>query len=63
MRFDRARLVEWATSTSSIATLDPVQREAALVRIGRLADEHPDLRGQDTFTMPYVTAAVRATRR
>ncbi len=62
VRFDRARLVEWATSTSSIATLEPVQREAALMRIGRLADEHPDLRGKDTFTMPYVTAAVRATR-
>lgn len=62
VRFDRARLVEWATSTSSIATLEPVEREAALRRIGRLADEHPDLRGKDTFTMPYVTAAVRATR-
>ncbi|HEY2789040.1 MAG TPA: methyltransferase domain-containing protein [Gaiellales bacterium] len=60
--FDRARLVEWATSTSSIATLAPAQREAALARIGRLADEHPDLRGQVSFTMPYVTAVVRATR-
>ena len=60
--FDRARLVEWATSTSSIATLAPAQREAALARIGRLPDEHPDLRGQATFTMPYVTAVVRATR-
>ena len=28
--FDRARLVEWATSTSSIATLAPAKREAAL---------------------------------
>jgi SAM-dependent methyltransferase len=60
--FDRARLIEWATSTSSIATLAPAQREAALDRIGRLADEHPDLRGRASFTMPYVTAVVRATR-
>lgn len=60
--FDRARLVEWATSTSSIATLAPAQRRAALERIGRLADEHPDLRGQAAFTMPYVTAVVRAAR-
>jgi ubiquinone/menaquinone biosynthesis C-methylase UbiE len=62
VQFDRARLVEWATSTSSIATLEPTRRDAALARIGRLADEHPDLRGKDTFTMPYVTAAVRAER-
>lgn len=59
-RFDRARLVEWARSTSSIATLAPAERDAALDRIGRLADEHPDLRGRQRFTMPYVTVAVRA---
>ena len=58
--FDRARLVEWARSTSSIATLAPAEVEAALERIGRLADEHPDLRGRKRFTMPYVTVAVRA---
>jgi SAM-dependent methyltransferase len=58
--FDRARLVEWARSTSSIATLDPAGREAALGEVGRLADEHPDLRGRRRFTMPYVTVAVRA---
>jgi SAM-dependent methyltransferase len=58
--FDRARLVEWALSTSSIATLAPADRETALDRIGHLADEHPDLRGRERFTMPYVTVAVRA---
>jgi SAM-dependent methyltransferase len=58
--FDRARLVEWARSTSSIATLAPAEREAALDRIARLPDEHPDLRGRQRFTMPYVTVAVRA---
>ena len=58
--FDRARLVEWALSTSSVATLAPAEREAALLRVGRLADEHPDLRGRERFTMPYVTVALRA---
>jgi SAM-dependent methyltransferase len=58
--FDRARLLEWAQSTSSIATLAPSEREEALGRIGRLADEHPDLGGRDRFTMPYVTVAIRA---
>jgi SAM-dependent methyltransferase len=58
--FDRARLLEWAQSTSSIATLAPAERDEALARIGRLADEHPDLRGRERFTMPYVTVAVRA---
>jgi SAM-dependent methyltransferase len=58
--FDRARLLEWAQSTSSIATLEPFEREEALGRIGHLADEHPDLRGRDRFTMPYVTVAIRA---
>ena len=60
--FDRARLVEWANSTSTIATLEPEQRLAAIGRIARLALEHPDLRGRASFTMPYVTAVVRATR-
>jgi SAM-dependent methyltransferase len=59
-QFDRARLLEWARSTSSIATLAPAEREAALAAIGRLADEHPDLRGRQRFTMPYVTVAIRA---
>lgn len=59
-RFDRARLVEWALSTSSVATLAPAERKVALERVGRLADEHPELRGRERFTMPYVTVALRA---
>ena len=54
--------VEWAASTSSVATLTPPERERTLAAIGRLADEHPDLRGGASFTMPYVTVVVRATR-
>ena len=63
MPFDRARL-------RRVGDLDEQHRHArarrsaraALERIGRLADEHPDLRGQAAFTMPYVTAVVRAAR-
>jgi SAM-dependent methyltransferase len=61
-RFDGARLLEWALSTSSVATLAPAQREDVLGAVGRLAHEHPDLRGRDSFTMPFVTVVVRATR-
>jgi ubiquinone/menaquinone biosynthesis C-methylase UbiE len=60
--FNRERLIEWALSTSSVATLAPPEREETLAAIGRLADEHPGLRGRDRFTMPYVTVVVRATR-
>jgi SAM-dependent methyltransferase len=60
--FDRARLLEWAASTSSVATLPLPRREHVLARIGRIADEHPGLRGRSEFTMPFVTVVVRATR-
>ncbi len=61
VEFDRARLREWASSTSRIAILAPDEREQALAGIARLADEHPDLAGRATFAMPFVTVAVRAT--
>ncbi len=60
--FDAPRLVAWASSTSTIATLAPEQRLAAIGRIARLALEHPDLGGGASFTMPYVTTVVRAAR-
>jgi SAM-dependent methyltransferase len=58
--FDRARLLEWASSTSSVATLPPDEREATLGRIARLHDEHAGLAGRDHFTMPFVTVVIRA---
>jgi len=61
--FDRARLLDWALSSSSIATLAPAERETTLAGIGRLVDEPPELRGAARFTLPFVTVAVRATRR
>ena len=61
--FDRARLREWAASTSRIAVLPEGEREAALDGVVRLADEHPALANRRTFDMPFVAVAVRATRR
>ena len=61
--FDRARLREWAASTSRIAVLPDTEREAALDGVVRLADEHPALANRHTFDMPFVALAVRATRR
>jgi SAM-dependent methyltransferase len=60
--FDRARLLEWAASTSSVATLPGPRRDEVLARIGRIADEHAGVRGHREFTMPFVTVVVRATR-
>jgi SAM-dependent methyltransferase len=60
--FDRARLLDWAASTSSVATLDGARREEMLARVGRIAAEHPGLRGRSEFPMPFVTTVVRAVR-
>jgi SAM-dependent methyltransferase len=60
--FDRARLREWASSTSRIAVLPEAERERVLADVARLADEHPDLADRHTFPMPFVAVAVRAWR-
>lgn len=61
--FDRARLRQWAASTSRIAVLPEAEREEALDGVVRLADEHPALANRHTFDMPFVAVVVRATRR
>lgn len=63
VRFDRARLREWAASTSRIAVLPEGERVAALDGVVRLADEHPALADRHTFNMPFVAVVVRARRR
>lgn len=60
--FDRARLRDWASSTSRIAVLEAGERERTLDAVARLADEHPALRGTASFPLPFVTVCVRATR-
>jgi len=61
--FDRARLREWAASTSRIAVLPEAERAEALDAVVRLADEHPALANRQTFDMPFVAVVGRATRR
>ena len=41
--------------------MGPDERDAVLARLARLTREHPDLRSHQTFTMPLVTIAIRAT--
>jgi len=61
--FDRARLREWAASTSRIAVLPEAERAEALDGVVRLADEHPALANRQMFDMPFVAVVGRATRR
>jgi SAM-dependent methyltransferase len=60
--FTRERLRDWASSTSSVAILEPAEREKLFDAIDRLCDEHPALRGRETFDVPFVTVCVRAVR-
>ena len=57
---DRARLRDLVLSRSYCATLPPERQEAVLDPVDRLYDE---LAGPDGLVLPYVTYAVRATRR
>jgi ubiquinone/menaquinone biosynthesis C-methylase UbiE len=63
VEFDRARLREWASSTSRIAVLPEAERERVLADVVRLADVHPALANRRTFDIPFVAVAVRATKR
>lgn len=62
VEFDRARLREWASTTSRIAVLPEAERERVLGEVVRLADEHPALADRRTFDMPFVAVVVRASR-
>jgi SAM-dependent methyltransferase len=61
-RFSRSRLLDWARSTSSVAVMEPSEREQLLESLERLCDTHPALRGRDEFEVPFVTVCVRAVR-
>jgi hypothetical protein len=45
-----------------VAILEPPDREKVFDAIERLCDEHPALRGRETFDLPFVTGCVRAVR-
>jgi len=50
-----AGLVDRALTVSSITVLPDAERERVLDEVRRLAATHPDLRGRDTFALPYST--------
>ncbi len=60
--FTPSRLVDWAASTSRVATRPEAEREALLTAVAELARTHPDLHEQPVFAMPYTTVALRFCR-
>lgn len=54
-------LLDLARSRSYFITKDPDAKAAVIQSLRRLAREHPDLAGRDTFELPYVTRSYRAT--
>jgi SAM-dependent methyltransferase len=60
--FTPSRLVDWAASTSGVATRPDAERKAVLDGVAELARTHPDLRDQAVFAMPYTTIAIRFCR-
>jgi SAM-dependent methyltransferase len=60
--FTPSRLVDWAASTSRVATRPEAERETVLAGVAELARTHPDLHDQPVFAMPYTTVAIRFCR-
>jgi SAM-dependent methyltransferase len=56
-------VVDRAATVSSIASLPEAERERVLDRFRELAATHPDIRGRDLVTLPYVTKVYWTERR
>lgn len=56
-------IVERAGTVSSIASLPADERERVLDRFRELAATHPDIRGRDSVTLPYLTKVYWTERR
>ena len=56
-------IVERAATVSSIASLPAGEREAVLDRFRALAATHPDVRGRESVTLPYLTKVYWTERR
>ena len=56
-------IVDRAATVSSIASLNEAERERVLDRFRELAATHPDVRGREHVTLPYVTKVYWAERR
>lgn len=61
--FDAPGLQGLVASRSYVLSLTEVERATVLARVADMARTHPDLRGRETFEMPYVTQAFRAAKR
>ncbi len=58
-----AEIIDRAGTVSSISSLPKAEREHVLDRFRELAATHPDVRGHETVTMPYVTKVYLLERR
>ncbi|GAA2145426.1 class I SAM-dependent methyltransferase [Glycomyces algeriensis] len=59
MPLDRAGLRRLVQSRSYYLTADDNGQERILAVVDEVADTHPDLRGRETFAMPYQTYAIK----
>ncbi|CAN5797001.1 class I SAM-dependent methyltransferase [soil metagenome] len=60
---DRESLLDRVASMSFVAVLPEQERAGVFERVTALIDSHPDIRGRDTFELPYLTEAFWAERR
>ncbi|HEV2248956.1 MAG TPA: methyltransferase domain-containing protein, partial [Candidatus Limnocylindria bacterium] len=56
-------IVDRALTVSSIAALPDARRDRVLDRFRELAATHPDIRGRETVTLPYLTKVYWSERR
>jgi SAM-dependent methyltransferase len=60
--FDRDGLVDLVRSRSYFAVMDAAQQEHTVQAVRELLDTHPQVAGQETIELPYVTLAFRYVR-
>ncbi|GAA2545705.1 class I SAM-dependent methyltransferase [Winogradskya consettensis] len=58
----RAELLDMVASRSYVIVLPEQDRTQLLGEVGELLDSHPDLKGRDALSMPYITRCTRALR-
>jgi SAM-dependent methyltransferase len=59
-KMDRATLIAHVKSRSNVAAMTERDRARALDEVGELCNSHPELRGHESFELPYQTHAYRA---
>lgn len=62
-QMSRGEIVDRAATVSSIASLPDAERERVLDRFRDRAATHPDIRGRETVTLPYLTRVDWTDRR